>query len=1292
LLATDVWTGVDSASWSDGGNWSRGAPPGTSDVADFTNSGSGSSLLSATLDGSTTISGLLIDGTWNGTVTLEAPLTLTGTSQLSSGTIDFSEDTSGSVPVLGSLSNSGTLTISGSNLLQWSAADTISNSGTLDLSASATFALASGATLANSGTIDDQLGGSGFSIDAATLNNEPAGTFDFQADSTISFLSAAGTFENAGTLQKTAGTGVSVIDVNFDNQGGTIEVDSGTISLQSAGGTSSGGDFIVAAGAILDLTGGNTVAYAGSYHGSGAGAVSLDSGTLAVGTGGATFNFAGGLFQWSGGTIDTSLGNLTNSGTMTLSGAGGGSEHLEGTGILTNLGTIDQTGAATFDIDSPAALDNLPAGTYDLAADSGISEDQLGGTFVNSGTLEKTAGTGTSGIDGGIRFNDTGTVDAETGTLSVASTGQVISGGTLSGGTWEVGAGSTLDLAGRVTTLGATVDLNGPGASFPALNTLATIAAGGRLNINGGGSFTTTGNLASAGTLGLEPATLVVNGTYTQDSTGSLDVQAGGTTPGSQFGQLIVMSQATVAGGLQVTVNSGYAPALGQSLAIIPAGSVSGQFTSVSGVSRSGPVSLQVSYGAKSVSLTTVKSTSLTLGTSANPAAGGASVTFTVTVQPTPPGTGTPTGTVTFLDGTTTLGTPIMLSGGSATYTTSILALGTHSISVDYGGDPNFGSSSSTVLEQNIEDASMTTVVSSNNPASYGSMVTLTATVASAVSGAGTPAGNVTFMDGSTALETVPLLSGTATYSTTSFSVASQMITAVYGGDADFAGSPSKVLTQTVNQDSTTTTVSSSTNPSVFGGSTTLTALVQPAGSPPTPPTQNVTFYDGTTALGTVPLAGGMASLPITTLPGGTDLITAVYSGDPNFSSSPSNTVMQIVQQQGTHTFLRSSGGTTVFGQPVAFTVTVDPQVPGTGTPTGAVTLMNGASAVGSGTLTGGGVTIPVATLPAGVDSITAVYGSDQNFSSSPSLPVSQTVEQDGTESVVTSSGSPSAFGAPVIFTATVSAMPPGSGTPTGDVTFLDGSTPFFTTMLSGGTATYLSAALEGGTHSITVDYGGDPNFTISTSQVVSETIAQVGSNTAVSSSVGRSFYGQLVSFTATVTPASGLGTPTGIVTFMDGSATIGTAMLSGGSAVLTTNLLPLGSQTISAAFAGSASFAASASPGLGQTVIPTGTFTVLVPFSNPGFAGQPVTITAMVISDPPGIAAPVGSLIFKEGKKTLGRATLVNGKATLTTKKLALGANKIQVIYSGNADFMGNNSAILKEVIKKKPARTKRK
>ena len=89
--------------------------------------------------------------------------------------------------------------------------------------------------------------------------------------------------------------------------------------------------------------------------------------------------------------------------------------------------------------------------------------------------------------------------------------------------------------------------------------------------------------------------------------------------------------------------------------------------------------------------------------------------------------------------------------------------------------------------------------------------------VIAASPGTGTPTGTVTFKDGSTTLGTGTLSGGTATFSTSQLAVGPNSITAVYGGDTNFTTSTSSALTQTVNQDGTTTTVTSSANPSVFG-------------------------------------------------------------------------------------------------------------------------------------------------------------------------------------------------------------------------------------------------------------------------------------------------------------------------------------------------------------------------------------------------------------------------------------------------------------------------------------------
>ena len=123
------------------------------------------------------------------------------------------------------------------------------------------------------------------------------------------------------------------------------------------------------------------------------------------------------------------------------------------------------------------------------------------------------------------------------------------------------------------------------------------------------------------------------------------------------------------------------------------------------------------------------------------------------------------------------------------------------------------------------------------------------------------PTGSVTFYAGSTPLGTASLSGGQASLKTTSLLLGSQAIAAVYSGNASYAPSTSAVLTQMVKQDTTTTKVNSSVNPSVCGGPVTLTAIVNAASPGSGTPTGTVTFYDGTTDLGVGALSGGTATL-----------------------------------------------------------------------------------------------------------------------------------------------------------------------------------------------------------------------------------------------------------------------------------------------------------------------------------------------------------------------------------------------------------------------------------------------
>jgi hypothetical protein len=193
--------------------------------------------------------------------------------------------------------------------------------------------------------------------------------------------------------------------------------------------------------------------------------------------------------------------------------------------------------------------------------------------------------------------------------------------------------------------------------------------------------------------------------------------------------------------------------------------------------------------------------TMTTLMSSLNPAASGQSVTFTAAVAGTTTNTPLPTGSVTFFDGTTTLTTVTLNGSAKATFTTSSLSAGSHSITAVYGSDANYAPSTSSVLTEVVNGpatvGTTTTLIGSPNPATVGQTVTLTATVAE-VGGSGVATGTVTFYDGTTSLGTGTLSSGIATYSTSSLAMGTHSITASYGGDMSNAASTSSAVTVTV--------------------------------------------------------------------------------------------------------------------------------------------------------------------------------------------------------------------------------------------------------------------------------------------------------------------------------------------------------------------------------------------------------------------------------------------------------------------------------------------------------------
>ena len=246
---------------------------------------------------------------------------------------------------------------------------------------------------------------------------------------------------------------------------------------------------------------------------------------------------------------------------------------------------------------------------------------------------------------------------------------------------------------------------------------------------------------------------------------------------------------------------------------------------------------------------------------------------------------------------------------------------------------------------------------------------------------------------------------------------------------------------------------------------------------------------------------------------------------------------------------------------------------------------------------------------------------------------------------------------------------------------FYDGMTAIGSGSTVGGIATFSTATLAAGTHSIKATYAGDASFKPSTGSV-QQVVTFYPTTTSLSSSPNPSTYGQAVGLVATVTSAVS-GGATGTVTFKNGTSVLGTTVLNGGMALLATTKLPVGSWQLTATYNGDAQWGKSTSPAVTQVVNAAASGTSVVPSTNPAYQGDSIRFTVTVTSSD---TVPTGAVTLYDHKTALGTLNLSGGVANFNTSTLGTGGHRITASYAGTGNISGSSSATFTEHVHNTP------
>ncbi|MBN8887420.1 MAG: Ig-like domain repeat protein, partial [Rudaea sp.] len=758
--------------------------------------------------------------------------------------------------------------------------------------------------------------------------------------------------------------------------------------------------------------------------------------------------------------------------------------------------------------------------------------------------------------------------------------------------------------------------------------------------------------------------------------------------------------------------------------------------------------------------------TTLVLSSGTNPSNYGTSLSFTATVAAVAPATQTPTGNVSFYDGTTLLGTQALNGAGTATFTTSTLSADTHSITAQYTGDTNYAAAAqppSGALSQVVIAITPTLTWGTPSAIVYGTplsaaQLNATATyngnpvagtfIYTPLAGSVLPAGNaqtlaVTFnpidtTNYTSAAASVQINVTRAPLTVTGTNAQNKpydgTATATLGGGtlvgvipAD-ASNVSLTQTGTFAQANVGTGIAVTANDSIGGSAAGNYTLTQPTGLSANITALTLTYKAtaATIAYGTTPsglsgtLSGFISGESQATATTGTLSFTTTATassapgsypidgsgltanhGNYSFAQDAGNATALTISAAATSTTLTSSPTSAVYGQSVTFTATISLPSGNSGTAVGKVEFVEGANPLPAGcatavTVSGGVATCTTQALSVGSHHVVATFTPSDGNTGVSAASTDVTVSAAATTTTITNAQPWTvALGASTTVNVTVTATAPGSGTPTGTVTVSNGGSGSgdhctITLPATSCTLTPSSAGTKTVTATYTPDSASSTNFTGSNASA-SLSVSATQPVVALTSSANPSVFGQSVTLTGTLTPATGGVTPSGSVHFfIDGTTEIcsNTTLSAVGAtnAVSATCAVPqadlsVGDHPLRFQYDGDANNVASSATlvnGSQQTIPQTvnvaqTTTTVTAPASI--VLGNPVTIGVSVSANAPGAGIPPGSVTVSLGGQTCSAVLDTSGAGNcVLTPPAPAGSKTITASYAGSSNFAASS------------------